>query len=207
MAAAPQTAGAMPMRLSTLVPMHRRGAPMAMARSMPMAQPRRRARPADAERPCDPERSSRLMTDTAAAPATAPPPAASGPGAPDTATSATQPVLGPWMRAQALNLARHTAALRDFTREGIRDRPGSADGRTRAGGESADGELAQRADSRARRMIQPGGIGAPAADPRALTALVTHKHQRTTGSRASRRSGTSTSSCSVSGNRGSAPGC
>jgi hypothetical protein len=30
-------------------------------------------------------------------------------------TSASQPVLGPWLRAQALNLARHAAALRDFT--------------------------------------------------------------------------------------------
>jgi len=31
-------------------------------------------------------------------------------------TSATQPVLGPWLRAQALNLGRHTVALRDFQR-------------------------------------------------------------------------------------------
>src|ERR1700722_7962155 len=29
-------------------------------------------------------------------------------------TSSTQPVLRPWLRAQALNLARHTAALHDF---------------------------------------------------------------------------------------------
>jgi len=32
------------------------------------------------------------------------------------ATSATQPVLRPWLRAQALNLGRHANALRDFTR-------------------------------------------------------------------------------------------
>jgi hypothetical protein len=33
------------------------------------------------------------------------------------ATSATQPVLKPWLRTQALNLERHTAALHDFRRE------------------------------------------------------------------------------------------
>jgi hypothetical protein len=32
-------------------------------------------------------------------------------------TSSTQPVLRPWLRAQALNLARHTAALHDFRRD------------------------------------------------------------------------------------------
>ena len=31
-------------------------------------------------------------------------------------TTSTQPVLRPWLRAQALNLGRHTAALRDFQR-------------------------------------------------------------------------------------------
>jgi hypothetical protein len=43
-----------------------------------------------------------------AARATTPPPPARG--------TARQPVLGPWLRAQALNLGRHTVALRDFTR-------------------------------------------------------------------------------------------
>jgi hypothetical protein len=33
------------------------------------------------------------------------------------ATSKSQPVLGPWVRAQALNLARHTQALRNFNRD------------------------------------------------------------------------------------------
>jgi hypothetical protein len=33
------------------------------------------------------------------------------------ATSSTQPVLSPWLRAQALNLGRHTAALHDFQRD------------------------------------------------------------------------------------------
>jgi hypothetical protein len=32
-------------------------------------------------------------------------------------TSATQPVLSPWLRTQALNLGRHTAALHDFQRD------------------------------------------------------------------------------------------
>jgi hypothetical protein len=38
------------------------------------------------------------------------------PGVPRQAavTSATQPVLGPWLRAQALNVRRHVSALRDF---------------------------------------------------------------------------------------------
>jgi len=48
--------------------------------------------------------------------ASLPPSAAQNNGRPRAGTSATQPVLGPWLRAQALNLARHTAALRDFTR-------------------------------------------------------------------------------------------
>jgi hypothetical protein len=52
-----------------------------------------------------------------AAPASAPPAEVRHNGAPRQGTSAVQPVLGPWIRAQALNLARHTAALRNFTRE------------------------------------------------------------------------------------------
>ncbi len=46
----------------------------------------------------------------------APPAAAFARGAATPRTTATQPVLGPWIRAQGLNLTRHTNALRDFTR-------------------------------------------------------------------------------------------
>ncbi len=46
---------------------------------------------------------------------TAPP--SNGHGKPLIGTSATQPVLGPWLRAQALNLTRHLKGLRDFRRE------------------------------------------------------------------------------------------
>lgn len=51
----------------------------------------------------------------AAAPTSAPArPRASTPTL--TRATARQPVLSPWLRAQALNLGRHTAALRDFSR-------------------------------------------------------------------------------------------
>src|SRR3954453_22183942 len=54
---------------------------------------------------------------TAAVQAIAPPATIRHSGGLKRQTSATQLVLGPWVRAQALNLARHTTALRDFTRE------------------------------------------------------------------------------------------
>src|SRR5438477_12329285 len=54
---------------------------------------------------------------TIAVPASPPPVALHRSGGSKRRTSATQPVLGPWVRAQAVNLTRHTTALRDFTRE------------------------------------------------------------------------------------------
>ena len=56
-----------------------------------------------------------MTSSTATLPAASEAPGPNGASA--LPTSRTQPVLRPWIRIQALNLSRHTLALRDFTRE------------------------------------------------------------------------------------------
>jgi hypothetical protein len=91
-------------------------------------------------------------------------------------TSASQPVLRPWLRAQALNLWRHTLALRDFRREEF----GAGPEAPTEGHVLAVNQLMSRLRSglvtRARRMNRI--VRAATGDPRfdLLTATVIHKH-------------------------------
>jgi hypothetical protein len=91
-------------------------------------------------------------------------------------TSAAQPVLGPWIRAQALNLARHTRALRDFRREEF----GSGSEKPTTGHVLAVNQLmAKLRPVLVRRAIQMQHLATAAIkDPssKRLTAAVTHKH-------------------------------
>src|SRR5262249_46373154 len=58
-----------------------------------------------------------MATTSTSAPVFAPPAQTRQKGARVRKTTAYQPALGPWVRAQALNLARHTQALRNFSRQ------------------------------------------------------------------------------------------
>ena len=87
-----------------------------------------------------------------------------------------QPVLGPWIRAQALNLSRHTTALRDFTRPEFGTGPEApTDGHVQAVNQLL-AQLRKGLTSRARRMIQLAAAARQHPSPVRLTALVTHKH-------------------------------
>ena len=88
-----------------------------------------------------------------AAPAFTPPAEDRRNGVPRPGTSAAQPVLGPWIRAQALNLTRHTAALRNFTREEFGTGPEApTDGHVLAVNQLM-GQLRSGLTRRARRMV------------------------------------------------------
>jgi hypothetical protein len=91
-------------------------------------------------------------------------------------TSATQPVLGPWIRAQALNLARHATALRDFTRAEF----GTGPEAPTEGHVTAVNLLLARLRNgltrRARRMIQLAAAARRDPSSERLERLVTHKH-------------------------------
>lgn len=91
-------------------------------------------------------------------------------------TSAAQPVLGPWLRAQALNVARHAEALRDFHAGEFGDGPEApSPGHLRA----VNQLLAQL---RRDLVVQARGLSARARaasstpSAAALRAVVTHKH-------------------------------
>ncbi len=113
---------------------------------------------------------------SAASPAFASPGEVRQNGAPRPGTSAVQSVLGPWIRAQALNLVRHAKALRNFTREEFGTGPEApTDGHVQAVNRLL-GKLRVGLKKRARRMVR---LAAEArANPSAgrLTTLVTHKH-------------------------------
>jgi hypothetical protein len=97
-------------------------------------------------------------------------------GAPKRLTSAVQPVLGPWVRAQALNLARHTAALRNFTRQEFGTGPEApTDGHVQAVNQLLAG-LRTGLTRRARRMIELAAAARRHPSAERLSALVTHKH-------------------------------
>jgi hypothetical protein len=117
------------------------------------------------------------MSATAIASAQASTLAGASPGERARRTSATQPVLAPWIRAQALNLTRHTKALRDFTRQEFGTGPEAP---TEGHVQAVNQLLAQLRTGlvrRARRMNQLAALTLrhPAAER--LTALVGHKHR------------------------------
>ena len=106
----------------------------------------------------------------------APPRALPQPGNRTLRTTAGQPVLGPWLRAQAVNLARHTRALRNFRREEF----GTGAEMPTAGHVLAVNQLMARLRPilirRARRMHHLSTAAIKDAAARQLTAAVTHKH-------------------------------
>src|SRR5207244_3696736 len=88
-----------------------------------------------------------------------------------------QPVLRPWLRAQALNLQRHTVALRDFTvKEFGAGAEAPTDGHVQAVNELL-GQLRRHLISHARIMnvLVKRAIAAPQQP--LLTRVVTHKHR------------------------------
>ena len=113
---------------------------------------------------------------TAAASVSAPSVAIRPSGGSKRQTSATQPVLQPWIRAQALNLARHTKALRDFTRAEFGTGPETpTDGHVQAVNQLLAG-LRSGLTERARRMIRLARAARREPSSQRLTTLVTHKH-------------------------------
>lgn len=90
-------------------------------------------------------------------------------------TSATQPVIVPWLRAQALNLGRHTVALHDFQRNEF----GAGAEAPTEGHILAVNQLLTRLRlgliKRARRMNRL--VRSAVADPRqGFSVILTHKH-------------------------------
>src|ERR1700760_3705543 len=91
-------------------------------------------------------------------------------------TSATQPVLRPWLRAQALNLGRHTVALRDFQRKEF----GTGAEAPTEGHILAVNQLLTRLRlgliNRARLMNRLVRSALAGSRQDLLTSIVTHKH-------------------------------
>jgi len=111
--------------------------------------------------------SSQPVTDAAVTPSN---------GATKSAPGVTSAVLGPWIRAQALNLTRHTDALRDFTREEFGTGPEApTEGHVMAVNKLLS-SLRSGLTGRARRMIRLAGAARREPSPDRLTAMVTHKH-------------------------------
>lgn len=114
---------------------------------------------------------------TTAATASAPAVAIRPRGGSKRRTSATQPVLQPWIRAQAVNLARHTRALRDFTRAEFGTGPEApTDGHVQAVNQLLV-RLRKGLTRRARHMIQLAAAARHEPSSQRLTTLVTHKHR------------------------------
>jgi hypothetical protein len=91
-------------------------------------------------------------------------------------TSSTQPVLRPWLRAQALNLGRHTAALHDFQRDEFgAGAEAPSEGHILAVNQLLAG-LRVGLISRARRMNRLVRSAITGAHRDLLTPIVTHKH-------------------------------
>lgn len=116
------------------------------------------------------------MTATAEAIVPPPRPAAAPPRRAVRRTSATQPVLAPWIHAQGLNLIRHTRALRDFTREEFGTGPEApTEGHVRAVNQLIGG-LRPGLTRRARRLAGLSRAALQAPTAHRLAALVSHKH-------------------------------
>lgn len=91
-------------------------------------------------------------------------------------TSATQPVLRPWIHAQALNLVRHTNALRNFTREEFGTGPEApTEGHVIAVNQLL-GKLRTGLTRRAQQMARHARTSLSNPSRQRLLALVTHKH-------------------------------
>jgi hypothetical protein len=91
-------------------------------------------------------------------------------------TSANQPVLKPWIHAQALNLVRHTRALRDFTRDEFgTGAEAPTDGHVLAVNQLL-GQLRGGLTARARRMSRLAAASLQSPNQSGLTTLVSHKH-------------------------------
>lgn len=91
-------------------------------------------------------------------------------------TSGAQPVLGPWIRAQALNLARHTQALRNFTREEFGTGPEApTEGHIHAVNQLLE-KLRPGLKRHARHVVQLAEAARREPSARRFAALVEHKH-------------------------------
>jgi len=97
--------------------------------------------------------------------------------APKRNTSASQPVLGPWVRAQALNLGRHTQALRNFTREEFGTGPEApTEGHVQAVNQLL-AQLRPGLARRARDLLKLATAARRNPTHGHFTTLVTHKHE------------------------------
>lgn len=91
------------------------------------------------------------------------------------ATSASQPILRPWIRAQALNLSRHTSALRDFRREEFGTGPETpTEGHIQAVNAVLQ-RLREPLKARARHMHTLARAATEVPNPERLSAVVIHK--------------------------------
>jgi hypothetical protein len=98
-----------------------------------------------------------------------------GPAGPQ--TTAQQPVLGPWVRAQALNLVRHTQALHDFSNTEFGTGPEApTEGHVHAVNQLL-GKLRGGLTSRSRRMVELATAARRQPSPAHLARLVAHKHE------------------------------
>lgn len=92
------------------------------------------------------------------------------------ATSKNQPVLGPWIRAQALNLARHTQALRNFRRDEFGTGPEApTEGHIQAVNQLLD-KLRPGLKRHARHVALLASAARQEPDSERFAALVEHKH-------------------------------
>lgn len=92
------------------------------------------------------------------------------------ATSANQPVLGPWVRAQALNLARHTQALRNFRRDEFGTGPEApTEGHIQAVNQLLE-KLRPGLKRHARHVTLLANAARQESSSKRLAALVEHKH-------------------------------
>lgn len=92
------------------------------------------------------------------------------------ATSRTQPVLEPWIRAQAINISRHTQALRNFTRDEFGTGPEApTEGHIQAVNQLLD-KLRPQLKQHAHHVIQLAAAARQQPDAKGFAALVNHKH-------------------------------
>lgn len=92
-------------------------------------------------------------------------------------TTAQQPVLGPWVRAQALNLVRHTQALHDFSHTEFGTGPEApTEGHVHAVNQLL-GKLRGGLTARARQMVELATAARRQPGPAHLARLVAHKHE------------------------------
>jgi len=92
------------------------------------------------------------------------------------ATSRDQPVLEPWVRAQAINLVRHTRALRNFSREEFGTGPESpTEGHVHAVNQLL-GQLRPGLKQRARHMVSLANAVRREPSRKRYEDFVAHKH-------------------------------